>query len=53
MPGLNIGRYDWTTLPNKPIVEDAYSEAIIEMADGCRLGFRESMMTTCEFSFKV
>lgn len=39
MSGLNIGRYDRTTLPSNSVMEDAHSEAIIEMVNGHRLGF--------------
>ncbi|KAJ5585320.1 protein serine/threonine phosphatase 2C [Penicillium hispanicum] len=37
--GLNIGRYDQTNLPSNGVMEDAQSEAVVEMPDGRILGF--------------
>ncbi|PWY83406.1 protein serine/threonine phosphatase 2C [Aspergillus heteromorphus CBS 117.55] len=39
MSGLGIGHYDRTSLPSNSVMEDAYSEAIVEMPDGRNLGF--------------
>ncbi|PYH89037.1 protein serine/threonine phosphatase 2C [Aspergillus ellipticus CBS 707.79] len=39
MSGLSIGHYDRTTLPSNSVMEDAYSEAIVEMPDGRKVGF--------------